>query len=247
MIYGLIHLYIIDISGLFSYRLNFGGENMFKSITLHTNKLTEIQHFYLIVLQFRLINSTVDSFTIQVGESSLTFFQSEEPARYHFAFNIPGNQVQFAKTWLDGRATLNLENEENEIYYESFDADAIYFDDPAGNVVEFIGRRNRKTIGDFTASSIFNISEISITTPLVKDAAHKLELFSINSRNDNVIEPESLNFLGEGDTFIILVPPNRRWYFSDKMSITCPLVIELFDYRRIVVDFEGIVTTSEGL
>ena len=206
-----------------------------------------MRHFYLIDIEFPLVKSTADSFTIQVGDSSLTFIQSDEPATYHFAFNIPGNQVRLAKKWLDGRVPLNLESGKNEIYYESFDADAIYFEDPAGNVVEFIGRRNRKTIDDFTTSSILDISEISITTPFVKDTAKKLEKFGIHSRNDNPIEPESLNFLGEEDTYIILVPPNRRWYFSDRMSITCPLEIELFDYRRIIVDFEGIVDTPEGL
>lgn len=217
---------------------------MFKSVTLYTNILPAMRHFYLIDLEFRLAQSTKDSFTIQVGNSSLTFLQSDEPATYHFAFNIPGNQVQLAKKWLDGRAPLNLENGKSEIYYENFDADAIYFDDPAGNVVEYIGRRNQKTYNDFTTPSVLDISEISITTTFVKDSAKKLDVFGIHSRNNNLIEPESLNFLGEEDTYIILVPPNRRWYFSDKMSITCPLEIELSDYRRIIVDFEGNVTTS---
>ena len=220
---------------------------MFKSIILYTNKLKEMRHFYLIELEFSLIKSTKNSFTIQVGGSSLTFIQSDMPASYHFAFNIPGNQVGLAKKWLDSRVALNFEKENDEIYYESFDADAIYFEDPSGNVVEFIGRRYRKAVGDFTISSILNISEVSITTPFVTETAEELERYDIHSRNDNPIEPGSLNFLGNEDTYIILVPPKRRWYFSNKMSITRPLEIVLFNHRRITVDTGGKVTISERL
>lgn len=218
---------------------------MFKSITLHTHQLTEMRQFYLIDMQFSEIESTPDSFTFQVGASSLTFMQSDKPATYHFAFNIFGNHIALAKNWLEGRVVLNTEDGRDELYYKIFDADAIYFEDPAGNVVEFIGRRNRKAADGFTTSSILDISEISITTPYVTDTARKLDEHDIHSRNDNPIEPESLNFLGSEDTYIILVPPNRRWYFSDMMSIISPLEIELFDHRRITVDFEGSITISE--
>lgn len=204
-----------------------------------------MQHFYLKDLEFPLTESTMDSFTIQCGESTLTFIHSDVPAAYHFAFNIYGNQMASAKDWLAGRVFLNLEDGKDEHYYKSFDADAIYFEDPAGNVVEFIGRRYRKTIGDFTTSSVLDISEVSITTPFVTDTAKKIAKHGIQSRNDNPIKSESLNFLGAEDSFIILVPPNRRWYFSRKMSITCPLEIELFDHNRILVDFDGNITISE--
>lgn len=204
-----------------------------------------MQHFYLNDLEFPLVESTVNSFTIQGGESTLTFIHSDKSSAYHFAFNIIGNQMVSAKNWLNGRVLLNLEDGKDEHYYKSFDADAIYFEDPAGNVVEFIGRRNRKSIGDFTIPSILDISEISITTPFVTDTAKKIAMLGIQSRNQNPIKSESLNFLGAEDSYIILVPPNRRWYFSKKMSITCPLEIELFDQGRIIVDSDGNITISE--
>lgn len=220
---------------------------MFKSITLHTNKLIDMRHFYLTVLEFPLIKTSVDRFTIKVGESSLTFLESEKPASYHFAFNIPGNQIRLAKNWLKVKVPLNLENGKDELYYESFDADTIYFEDPSGNVVELIGRRSQKSKHDFSITSMINISEISITTPFVKISAEKLDEFGIHSRNEKPIKYESLNFLGDEGTYIILVPPNRRWYFSNKMSITCPLEIELIDNRRIVLDFEGNITTIDNV
>lgn len=220
---------------------------MFKSITLHTNKLIDMRHFYLTVLEFPTLKTSVDSFTIKVGESSLTFLASKKPASYHFAFNIPGNQIQLAKNWLKGKVPLNLENGKDELYYESFDADTIYFEDPSGNVVELIGRRSQKGETCFSVASIVNISEISITTPFVEESAEKLGDSGVFSRNNNPIKSNSLNFLGSKGTYIILVPPNRRWYFSEKMSLTCPLEIELINNRRIAVDIKGYITTFEQL
>lgn len=214
---------------------------LFKHVILYTDKLNEMKNFYTNILGLSVIMSYDNCFTIQVGSSSLSFKQSTLHATYHFAFNIPGNKVKDAKQWLLGRVELNREDGNDEIYYPSFDADAIYFEDPAGNIVEFIGRRNRNDAAKFTASSLIDISEMSITTPFVSETAKRLNEFGIHSRNQNPIKPDSLNFLGEGDTFIILVPPYRRWYFSEKISETFPLEIELDNLRKITVDSKGII------
>ncbi len=214
---------------------------IFKAVTLHTNQLNELKDFYQNILEMSVIDEGVDSFTLQIGSSTLTFKESHLPAAYHFAFNIPGNHMAEAKKWLQARVELNREDGNDEIYYKSFDADAIYFDDPAGNVVEFIGRRTKNSAGNFTINSFMDISEMSITTPYVSEVAKKLQEVGVTSRNNKTIEPDSLNFLGKDDTYIILVPPNRRWYFSNKFSETYPLEIELVNDRSILIDKNGII------
>ncbi|WP_172371022.1 glyoxalase [Sporosarcina jiandibaonis] len=208
---------------------------------MQTNRLNELKGFYQNILEMPLIDEGIDSFTLQIGSSALTFKESPLPAAYHFAINIPGTQITEAKKWLQARVELNLEDGNDEIYYKSFDADAIYFDDPVGNVVEFIGRRTKSGAGDFTPNSLMNISEMSITTPYVSEIALNLTDIGVNSRNNNPIDPDSLNFLGKDDTYIILVPPNRRWYFSDKFSETCPLEIELVNGHSILIDKRGLM------
>ncbi|QUW22769.1 glyoxalase [Sporosarcina sp. Marseille-Q4063] len=215
---------------------------MFKAVTLYTNQLNKLKSFHQNILEMPLIDVGDDSFSLQIGSSTLTFKESHLPAAYHFAFNIPGNLMAETKKWLQARVELNREDDKDEVYYKSFDADAIYFDDPAGNVVEFIGRRTKIRAGDFTPDSLMNISEMSITTPDVREAAMKLQEFGVISRNNNPIELDSLNFLGEGDTFIILVPPKRRWYFSDKISEVCPLEIELVNGHSILIDEKGLIS-----
>lgn len=219
--------------------LEAGSDDMFKKVTLYTNKLDEVKGFYEYQLGFRIVEEDESSFMLAIGESQLVFRESERPAFYHFAFNIPGNQFTLAKGWAKSRVELNRQEGMDEIYYANFDADAFYFQDPAGNIVEFLGRRNTDKMGDFTVDSLLNISEVSITTPHVAEVGKQIEEMEIPVRGNKGIDPGSLNFLGQGAAFIILVAPKRTWYFSKKKSEVHPLSIELTDGRKIDIDEDG--------
>ncbi|WKA58974.1 serine hydrolase [Planococcus shenhongbingii] len=227
---------------------------MFKKVTLYTNRLKEMKGFYEYQMGFRIVEEDDTSFTLAVGDSQLVFQASERPAIYHFAFNIPGNQFTLAKGWASSRVTLNRQEGMDEVYYANFNADAFYFQDPAGNVVEFIARRHIDRMGNFTVDSLLNISEVSITTKHVKEVGEQIEAMDIPVRGNKGIEPHALNFLGQGDAFILLVAPKRTWYFSKQKSEVHPLSIELMDGRQIGIteegDFQEVQPTnpiSEGL
>ncbi|WP_277583996.1 glyoxalase [Psychrobacillus antarcticus] len=212
---------------------------MFKRVTLYTNQLKQLQGFYGNVLEIPIDESTDEYFQLTIGTSTLIFRLSELQTSYHFAINIPGNQFTLAKHWAKERVLLNRENSLDETYYARFEADAIYFEDPAGNVIELIARRNVDKWSDFSIESLLNLSEVSITTPFVEEAGEKLKEIGIPVYGHVQIEPEELNFLGKKDTFILLVPPNRQWYFSRRMSETSPLEIVLEDGKEILVNREG--------
>ncbi|MDN7246666.1 serine hydrolase [Planococcus shenhongbingii] len=227
---------------------------MFKKVTLYTNRLKEMKGFYEYQMGFRIVEEDDTSFTLAVGDSQLVFQASERPAIYHFAFNIPGNQFTLAKGWASSRVTLNRQEGMDEVYYANFNADAFYFQDPAGNVIEFIARRHIDRMGNFTVDSLLNISEVSITTKHVKEVGEQIEAMDIPVRGNKGIEPHALNFLGQGDAFILLVAPKRTWYFSKQKSEVHPLSIELMDGRQIGIteegDFQEVQPTnpiSEGL
>src|SRR5690606_9348290 len=126
------------------------GDFMFKKVVLYTNRLEEMKGFYEYQMGFRIVEEDAASFTLSIGDSQLVFAESDRSASYHFAFNIPGNQFSLAKSWASSRVDLNRQEGMDEIYYANFDADAFYFQDPAGNVVEFIGRRNVDRMGNFS-------------------------------------------------------------------------------------------------
>lgn len=212
---------------------------MFKKVTLYTDKLNELKGFYEYQMGFRIIEEDETSFVLAIGDSQLVFQGSERAGVYHFAFNIPGNQFTLAKSWASSRIDLNRQEGMDEIYYANFNADAFYFQDPSGNVVEFIGRRNVDRMGNFTVDSLLNISEVSITTPFVEEVGRQIENMEIPVRGNKGVDAKSLNFLGQGDAFIILVAPKRTWYFSKQKSETHPLSIELVDGRQIHISEEG--------
>lgn len=215
---------------------------MFKTVTLYTNQLKQLRGFYGNVLEIPIEASTDEHFQISIGTSTLIFRYSELRTSYHFAINIPGNQFTLAKHWTKERVILNREAAVDEIYYARFEADAFYFEDPAGNVIELIARRNVDKWSDFSIESFLNLSEVSITTPFVEEAGEKLQEIGIPISGHFQLEPDELNFLGKKDTFILLVPPKRQWYFSKRMSETSPLEIVLEDGKVILVNREGKIT-----
>jgi len=212
---------------------------MFKTVTLYTNQLKQLKGFYGNVLEIPIEQSTDEYFQISIGTSTLIFRLSELKTSYHFAINIPGNQFTLAKHWAKERVLLNREASVDEIYYARFEADAFYFEDPAGNVIELIARRNVDKWSDFSIESFLNLSEVSITTPFVEEVGEKLQEIGIPISGHVQIDPNELNFLGKKDTFILLVPPKRRWYFSKKTSETSPLEILLDDGKEVLVNREG--------
>ncbi|WP_298832767.1 serine hydrolase [uncultured Planococcus sp.] len=212
---------------------------MFKKVILYTNQLEDMKGFYEYQLGFRIVEEDEASFTLSIGESQLVFQESERAAVYHYALNIPGNQFTLAKWWASERVTLNRQEGMDEVFYANFDADAFYFQDPAGNVVEFIARRSVDRMGNFTVDSLLDISEVSITTPYVEEVGERIEEMDIPVRGNKGIDAKSLNFLGSGHAYIILVAPKRTWYFSKQKSETHPLAIELTNGRQITITEEG--------
>lgn len=212
---------------------------MFKTVTMYTNKLQELLGFYENVLELNIVEARDDYFQVEIGESLLVFQETERHSLYHFAINIPGNQYTLAKLWAKERVVLNREDGVDDIYYSRFDADAFYFEDPAGNVIELIARRHVDKWSDFSIESLLNISEVSITTPFVKQVGEELQRIGIHVSGHVRIEPDELNFVGRKDTFILLVPPNRRWYFSKKVSITSPIDIQFTNGKSIAITEKG--------
>jgi hypothetical protein len=70
-----------------------------REIILQTHLINELKEFYTITLELTLLKETETSFTVRAGSSELSFekSQSDDKPFYHFAFNIPENQLQNAK------------------------------------------------------------------------------------------------------------------------------------------------------
>lgn len=213
-----------------------------KSVILQSNNIEEMKKFYVEHFGFPLVKEDEYSFRIVVGTSELEFTsrQAEGNPYYHFAFNIPSNLFSEAKEWVKERVTLNIDFDNDEIYFSNFSAYSLYFYDPAGNIVELIARQSLAEVKErlFSIESILNISEIGLTVDDAIDACNRLIEIGIHEREHGDLTSTSLNFMGEKSkgVFIIVNQPGRRWIFSDKKSAIFPLQITTTNERIIVVN-----------
>ncbi|ERN53643.1 VOC family protein [Alkalihalophilus marmarensis] len=200
----------------------------FTNLTLMTNNLGELKQFYSEVLELPLLNEDRTSFVIQIGTSAVTFKQADpkENPVYHFAVNIPSNTFQEAKSWLKSKVELNYENGADEVFFESWNAQALYFEDPSGNIVEFIARHDLENEVDhpFSIEDFLYVSEIGIVVDEVVPFVRKLNEIGIpNWKEDS----EALTPTGDEHGLFIIVKEGRRWFFTDKEAHFFPLEVSV--------------------
>lgn len=218
-----------------------------KALKLYTNNIKEMKEFYVDTFGFPLLMENENSFRIRIGSSQLEFNSESvmDHPYYHFAFNIFANKFVEAKSWVKDRVELNVRDGEDEADFSHLPAHALYFYDPAGNIVEFISRHSISEKGErpFSIESVVNISEIGLTVDDAINAGNQLIDIGINERNNQPLSSTYLNFMGEKSKgiFIILNQPGREWFFSDKISVIYPLEITTSNNNRIVVNSDHIL------
>jgi hypothetical protein len=216
-----------------------------KKIFLETTCLNELMKFYHEVagLPVRMENQLLQ---IRAGSSDLCFKQHEggqEPC-YHFAFNIPYNKIESARLWLKEKISLLwMKDYDSEIAeFINWNARSIYFIDPAGNIVELIGRKEfclDKSNG-FGSRDILSISEIGIVYQKEEYAnkvskimeTMKLEYFSRQKPQPG------FSAIGNDEGLLIAVFQHRSWYPTNILSGIYPLEIEILNqgelFRQII-------------
>lgn len=221
-----------------------GVNRLFKSVMFYTDQLAAMRRFYGNILELEITERQGDRFTVKIGLTDVTFVAGDREAFYHYAINIPGNQFSMLKYWIQDRVPLNWDDGVDEVYFRSFDADSMYFEDPAGNIVELIGRRKKDVYGDITRSSFLNVSEVGLVTEDVLVAGQKLFDAGLPLRGTD-LEPDDLNFIGSGDSYFVLVPQGRRWYFSKKDAAIHPLAASLTNGITVVLDGDGTISLED--
>jgi len=205
-----------------------------EKVSLQVSNFEQTVNFYRDTLQISILAFDHQQAIFQIGESILEINKDSEDNGYyyHFAFNIHSNLFSEVKEWLTKRVTLLREDNLDEIFFDGkSQGHACYFEDPSGNIVEFIARKvtsPKSESKEFTTDNILSISEISFTTSKVKEAAAELNNLGIPLQEEKNLNEESLNFLGEykDGAFILLGPIGRRWLFSTKKAIQSPVSIQ---------------------
>jgi hypothetical protein len=199
-----------------------------------------MRSFYEDVMELPIVKEDKEAFTVQVGATTLTFWQSNELGDpfYHFAINLPENKMDEAKAWIQLKVELNTENDSDEVFFKSWNARAIYFEDPAGNILEFIARHNLKNgiPHPFSSKDFLNISEVGVVVPDVIPFVRKLNQLGIpNWRDDS----EGLTPVGDETGLFITVKKDRRWFFSNKDARFYPFGVSIEGIGKISFEEQG--------
>jgi hypothetical protein len=146
-----------------------------------------MKRFYHETLSLPLLHEKEDRISLRAGETTLAFVRAArdiERPFYHFAFNIPENKLVSARSWQTERGPLNPMPEwlrdpdypDDVAYFPHWNAHAIYFLDPGGNVVEYIARHDLKNAasGAFDSRDILYASEIALVVDDVAAASRNL-------------------------------------------------------------------------
>ncbi|MEM7585257.1 MAG: hypothetical protein AAF560_17840 [Acidobacteriota bacterium] len=146
-----------------------------KDLRLRTaTPIDEMADFYAGVLELKVLERDRKHLTVAAGETRLTYTHqsSDEGAPfYHVAFNIPENKILSARDWQLERTELDPNpnaprhpDHPDIVHFVHWDAHAVFFRDPAGNILEHIARHTLDYTkpGPFSSRDIRCCSEIAL-------------------------------------------------------------------------------------
>jgi catechol 2,3-dioxygenase-like lactoylglutathione lyase family enzyme len=180
----------------------------FSHVTLEVPvaRLADVAAFY----EDELALPLAGPLAFQVGESQLAFRPARSEPFYHFALLVPGDRFAAALEWAEARTTILPPG---VFDFDFWDAQACYFHDPAGSIVELISHRSiarsGKT-GAFGAEELVGLSEVALVGDLRALGAALYEWLGLEVWSGSVDEG-ALAFVGEQARTFILAPPGRGW------------------------------------
>jgi hypothetical protein len=150
------------------------GEHRIRGIELLTAApLPTLKRFYADGIGFRVLEESDRTLAFAAGATRLAFTRvaTGEPF-YHFAFNVPPHKLRAAREWQLARSSLVPPREglrepgwpDDVWHFRHWNAQSIFFFDPAFNIVEYIARSELASDGagdgTFTTADILYASEI---------------------------------------------------------------------------------------
>jgi hypothetical protein len=194
----------------------------FVEVTLAAPSGLDLDAFYGDVLALPRCDQVTDCY--KVGETRLRFAPGEGEPFHHFALLLPGDRFDAAHAWAEARVELLG----GVFEFENWDARAVYFEDPAGNIVELIAHRGLEENGRegaFTAAEIVGLSELG----LVGDRRERLAELGLPLWSGTIDDPDRLAFVGEKGRTLILAEPGRGWLPTGRPAEPHPVEFTLGD------------------
>lgn len=206
-----------------------------KEITIQTFCLDAMKTFYCERLGLPANVDRQTSFTIRIGESVLTFQEHADADAgavnpyYHLAFTVPTNKLAEAKQWLRERGIDLLKDDQghDEFHFQSWNATSVYFDDPNGNIIEFIAHHTFHNAADepFEAKHLLRISEIGLPVDQVSEAIATItDTFALELWKG---DGKQFAAIGDAEGLFIVVDKQRPWFPDGRMPVVAAAQIAI--------------------
>lgn len=207
------------------------GQVQIRHVRLHAKDLAAQAAFYRDALKLPV--ETGKGFVrVTAGTSIVEFVPVQGGGRpfYHFAFTIPENKLTDAMAWLEPRCPiLNIRNTKEKIMdFKGWNAQSFYYNDPEGNILEFIVHHDlaNGVSEPFGSQHVLWESEIGLVVPDVP-AAEKAIADSLGLKyyrdHSPVFSP-----VGDVRGLLIVVKKDRVWLpTTDVHADVFPTAVEL--------------------
>lgn len=187
-----------------------------------------LRPFYTDTLGLPLLDERAGEFGVQAGATRLTFVAAPgPPVSHHFAFNIPRDALPAARVWLAARVPLLTQDGADEFDFRAWRARALYFRDPAGNILELIARQALPAAGatPFTPAQLLSVGEVGLPVgdvpALVAALGRDLALPPYQEGGDTFAP------VGDEEGLLIVVRAGRQWFPTADTATAAPLAVTL--------------------
>jgi len=197
---------------------------------IYASNFEETRNFYKKLLP-KVTNEVNDQlFELNFPANTLSVEETKTTDKpfYHFAFLIPYHTFDSAKAYVSKHVALNIENGKDEVSFAE-NIRSLYFYDPAGNVVEFIGKKEEDKEPDkqeFSEDAIHCLTEMSLVTANMEQTLMKLKQVGLSDAIGSV-DSNDLVFLFSDNSSLLISPDGRDWVFSDKPAEVFPQEIDI--------------------
>jgi catechol-2,3-dioxygenase len=194
-------------------------------LALLTPNLARQKTFYTAVLGWSLVHESAQRFTVQAGQTRLTFdATTRDDVVYHFACTIPRHQFGSAKRWLADRVSLLTDGDADEFRSSYWPGYQSYFRDAANNILEFIAPDDLpiEADGAFGPQQVLGISEIGMAVDDVRAQVAALEAQMGASRYQG---SETFYPVGDLAGRVIVVKSGRPWFPTTTAAVIAPFEV----------------------
>lgn len=195
---------------------------IFTKLNLFAPELEPLKNFYCNYFDAELISESESSITIKIGFTEITFShpKTNNIHHYHYCFHLPCNKLNDSIDWCkDKFDLLKIEGDRITQHFESWNADSIYFLDPAGNIAEFIVRHGLENFSDepFSSRHILGINEVGMPTEDIPKAHEQLKAIGSTMWRGDL---ERFATIGDLNGIILLPNPAiKDTWFPTQMKI----------------------------